>query len=398
MVYAIDQDSFERHLSTLQENSSKKLMDYFMKYWEPIKCEWVRGLQKGFLNFHQSVNNRCESFNKHVKTCVKSYSSMTQFITNLMVVIQHYQLQRDHRAVKLVTKTSTEVVKDVTVATYRKYLTPYACERVEDQLKLREKVEIVEVDQPEQYIVRVNCYSYENLSVSSTECSCRFRTGMSLPCRHIFHVRESFEIPLFSEDLCNPRWTLNYYIDHQRLLSTTGANELQGTSSQNITDNVEINEDEFLEDIRDKTNVICLPKEVILSETDKFSKAKKKAFEICTSMSLCGTAEFNTMYARLVEFCKYGFESDFQIVCSKKTLDKSKFNTRKELEMNSDGNNIMKTKMPDTVRKRGNTSGYGKTILKTNVIGTNKRKKLSKEIDVLPKKKKSPIEQNHEQK
>ena len=40
---------------------------------------------------------------------------------------------------------------------------------------------------------------------------------MRLPCRHIFKVRKQSLTPLFDPDLCEKRWTRNYYYKTQRV-------------------------------------------------------------------------------------------------------------------------------------------------------------------------------------
>ncbi|CAL4148857.1 unnamed protein product, partial [Meganyctiphanes norvegica] len=117
---------------------------------------------------------------------------------------------------KSVIKQPLQVTQNTHLLQYSKFLTPYACLKLEVQLEVIEKVEIMEVLQNN---IVVKCYSYENLIVSPTECTCRFRVGMGLPCRHIFKVREYFKQPLFSEGLCIERWHASYYAKNQRLLS-----------------------------------------------------------------------------------------------------------------------------------------------------------------------------------
>lgn len=48
------------------------------------------------------------------------------------------------------------------------------------------------------------------IQATITSCQCAFRASTQLPCRHIFAVRKQKQIPLFSEELVAPRWSLSY--------------------------------------------------------------------------------------------------------------------------------------------------------------------------------------------
>ena len=50
--------------------------------------------------------------------------------------------------------------------------------------------------------------------VSKNSCKCSFYSSMHLPCRHIFAVRTVEKEDLFSESLCDFRWTNKFYKSH----------------------------------------------------------------------------------------------------------------------------------------------------------------------------------------
>lgn len=54
--------------------------------------------------------------------------------------------------------------------------------------------------------------------VSVFSCDCRDFQYMRFPCRHIFAIRQLKKLSLFSKRLCDKRWTLDYYKNHQRAL------------------------------------------------------------------------------------------------------------------------------------------------------------------------------------
>ncbi|CAL4170273.1 unnamed protein product [Meganyctiphanes norvegica] len=382
MVYAIDEESYNSKRELLVKFSSTKLVAYFMTHWEPIKDEWVRGLQKQYMNLFQATNNRVESFNGKVKTIVKKYSVMTQCITDLMILVNHYEFERDRRALYTVIKHPLQVTEDIHVAQYSKFLTPYACEKVKEQLELMERVEIKELQDNK---VIVGCYSYANLTVSATECSCRFSTGMGLPCRHIFKVRNNFNLPLFAEELCHKRWSARYYAMNQRLLSKFTLNDSLPEHQNNINESSEENQDNLshISDENDDNlelgnNITQLPKRKIkyLDQHAKFKQAQLKTNDLCERMSSLGMNEFEKVYDRLVQFCEHCYDENFSITTSKDTVNHNPI-LEKISEINKVTPGTIKGKnnivFPTPMRIRGHPKGLGQT----NVLGLNKKKKFN---------------------
>jgi len=92
---------------------------------------------------------------------------------------------------------------------YAEVLTPYATTYVHKQLALRSRVNI-EKDNGVQCEV---ASSNGQLKVLIDSCQCTFWNSMHLPCRHIFAVREHWQVPLFTGSGIDARWTRAYMRD-----------------------------------------------------------------------------------------------------------------------------------------------------------------------------------------
>ena len=80
---------------------------------------------------------------------------------------------------------------------------------IRGQLKLVDKVHEIK-EENGQYTVE-------------TSCGCVFNTSMLLPCRHMFALRYKLQEPLFAAELCDKRWTAEYYWSTQRMFSVYSA-------------------------------------------------------------------------------------------------------------------------------------------------------------------------------
>ena len=103
--------------------------------------------------------------------------------------------------------------KDSAEYSYSQLLTSYAFTFVNKQLKLIDKVKNFE-EVEEGYVCQT---SEGSRNVNLSDCSCAFRTSMLLPCRHMFALCKGLCKPLYNAELCNKRWTSDYYRSTQRL-------------------------------------------------------------------------------------------------------------------------------------------------------------------------------------
>lgn len=100
-------------------------------------------------------------------------------------------------------------------AKYSVFLTSYAFEFVLKQLQLTEKVTFTNPSDDTNVLVET---SHGLKAVSTTSCECIFNTAMSLPCCYnIFALRKLRNEQVFDENLCNRRWSMEFYKSSQRV-------------------------------------------------------------------------------------------------------------------------------------------------------------------------------------
>lgn len=87
------------------------------------------------------------------------------------------------------------------------HLTPYAYKFVAKQMGLMEKAVLVN-DDSNQFLV---ASSEGSRVVSVNTCQCSSWKSMRLSCRHILAVQRKLGLDLFDNELCDRRWSTDYY-------------------------------------------------------------------------------------------------------------------------------------------------------------------------------------------
>jgi len=98
---------------------------------------------------------------------------------------------------------------------YMQYLTPYAYDFVARQMTLKDKIKFTE-DGPKLYHLST---AEGKIEVTTVSCQCMSWKSMWLPCRHILAARANAQLDMFSESLCDRRWSLSFYKAQQRVFS-----------------------------------------------------------------------------------------------------------------------------------------------------------------------------------
>ena len=149
------------------------------------------------------TNNRLESLNGKLKAVITRYSGMVQFFNDLMQCINSLKLERDHRALQVVTKRRvTTFDKESTLGKYMGFLTPFAFDYIKEQFQFSDKVKIL--DDVDDCSCKIDS-SEGQIITSVTNCSCTFTKSMKLPCRHIFPTRRHKGLSEYTEDACAER-------------------------------------------------------------------------------------------------------------------------------------------------------------------------------------------------
>ena len=218
MAYASTESEYSCLYDQLERDAPKEVVQYFNNSWHSIRSEWVLGFKSCCGNFLNSTNNRLESINGKLKQVIDRHSTLEEFISKFFIILVALRTERDHNAAVQFQKVKIHPFSsDSPEGQYCKLLTSYASPFVLKQMELSKKVqEIKEIDG--QYFIQT---SEGEKCVGLSDCNCIFRKSMLLPCRHIFALRNKLEQPLYSEDICNKRWTASYYRSTQRLFSSS---------------------------------------------------------------------------------------------------------------------------------------------------------------------------------
>ena len=221
------------------------------------------------------TNNRLESLNGKLKAVITRYSGMVQFFNDLMQCINSLKLERDHRALQVVTKRRvTTFDKESALSKYMGFLTPFAFDYIKEQFQFSEKVKIL--DNVDDCSCKIDS-SEGQIIASVTNCSCTFTKSMKLPCRHIFATRRHKGLSEYTEDACAERWKLDHFLAHHRVFQTSSFLE---TDDNELATGIE---------------VIGLDQGCpsrILTEQEKYKKAFQVAQSLAQQLSSLGMNEF----------------------------------------------------------------------------------------------------------
>jgi len=205
MAYAKSADEYADLHQDLLAVNLRSVTEYFDTNWHPIRDQ---RLKNDNVTFQNHTNKRNECINQKLKSIISKYSSLPQFFLQLTIALDSLRTERDHRAVLVFQKVPVTVYKQNTPEyLYMQLLTPYALGYVVKQLSLIDRVKILDKSGD---VYEINT-TEGIVKATATDCSCGFRKSMLLPCRHIFAVRSSSRVDLYSPELCATRWTLAYY-------------------------------------------------------------------------------------------------------------------------------------------------------------------------------------------
>jgi zinc finger SWIM domain-containing protein 3 len=218
MVYAKTEGEFEQLHNVLNISAPKRVIEYFDKNWYPIKDEWSmsKNLMKGC--FQNTTNNRIESINAKLKSVITENSTLVEFVHSFFTIISSLESERDFKAIyQLQKRLVTSYLPGSDEQNFLDFLTNEAGRMVIKQIEFSKKMKVPSKED------NASCFVINStegqLRCDPTDCSCNFKAGMLLPCRHIFAIRTHLKLPLFSEELVNKRWTLDYYKTCQRRLA-----------------------------------------------------------------------------------------------------------------------------------------------------------------------------------
>ena len=212
LVYAQDEENYHIYYQQLKDTKIKSVIEYYDQNWHGIRSQWVEGLKHDCCHYLNSTNNRLESLNQKIKSVVSRYSNILIFFQQLMKCLHSLSIERDHRAAIVFQKTPVNVC--VPLLEYQNYLMPYAFSHVLKQYRLAEHMKVnLDVDS-----TTATFYTKERaIHTLQDNCGCGYFKAMSLPCRHIFALRQCLQVDLFDNQLCALRWTRDYFQQSHRV-------------------------------------------------------------------------------------------------------------------------------------------------------------------------------------
>ena len=184
----------------------KPVQEYFDKNWSPIKTEWTK-----YNVFHGNcgnlTNNRLESINSKIKGFLSRFNSLISFIKDFFKWHTYRNLEISYKDIQFKLRRQVHHTDDELTSInkcYEERFIDYAYKKVAKHLRNSEYVTLrTRNDQYKECTIR---YLEETIYVTPQSCSCFEFWSIMIPCEHIFAVRRHYEMPLFSEDLCNERW------------------------------------------------------------------------------------------------------------------------------------------------------------------------------------------------
>lgn len=203
-----------------------------------------------------------------------------QFFSEFFSVLKCLRDQRNHHYLMAITRKNTEHKKlNADMQRYANYLTPYAFKFVNEQYLLSSSVNVIDQKSNDEYRMSSAKQAEKPHTVSTAICDCSFFTRMKLPCKHIFQLRITLDVPLFCESLINKRWSMEYYHSVERF--------------PNIPIVASEPEIEFKVTLLQEQKP---SKAKVLSQSQKFNKGLKLAQDIASLVSEGGMKTFLERY------------------------------------------------------------------------------------------------------
>ncbi|XP_071963768.1 zinc finger SWIM domain-containing protein 3-like [Antedon mediterranea] len=260
MVHANSEEIYEAAYEALKMTRLSCVIQYFEKNWHGSHHEWVEGFKGDDLTFLNRINNKLKTLSQLVNEVCQQQSSLHQFYCDFLFFLKSTRQVHDSNSLNNVGHTwSVGICRTGSAEEkYKALLTPYAFMYVMQQLEeLPNNVIVVEEHPDGRYSIELES---SHLNVSTSDCECVFRSAMQLPCRHIFAVRSIEGQDLFDEELCNPRWSIEYYKEKHAL------NDEIESSIYNL-------DNEVVEEAQQEVTII--------TQAEKYHKA----FMVCENLS-----------------------------------------------------------------------------------------------------------------
>ena len=275
LVNADSEESYTTLKQELYDNINHAFQGYFIKNWDVCREKWVKFLHDYHLHFANTTNNRLECHNHKLKDVASRAMLISDMFEKMLLFCRTNTTEYSHKLFVEQFSTCNMANDSIPgVTDICSTCTAYSAERIVEQLKLSNSVKYtITIGESDGTFVAVYKSHQHHVSSITNCCSCSFSKVMGLPCRHIFAVRTSQNLPVFDLHLVAKRW----HKDYQLLVDSTD----QTPDLQDCSATVELS-----------TIVTKGPSMSTLSKNQKYRKALGIRQKLAALTSECGMNEF----------------------------------------------------------------------------------------------------------
>ena len=277
LVNADNEESYAALKQELYDNTNHAFQGYFIKNWDVCREKWVKFLRDDHLRFANTTNSHLECHNHKLKDVVSRSMLISDMFEKVLLFCRTNATEYSHKLFVEQFSTSSMASDSIPgVADIYSTCTAYSAEKIVEQLKLSHSVKYtIAVGGSDGAFVAVYKSHQHHVSLTSNCCSCSFSKVMGLPCRHVFAVRTSQNLPVFHLQLVARRW----HTDYQLTVDPSQTSYFH--SEQDCSATVKLS-----------TIVTKGPSMSTLSKNQKYKKALGLGQKLAALTSECGMSEF----------------------------------------------------------------------------------------------------------
>lgn len=231
------------------------------------------------LHLASTTNSRLECHNHKLKDVVSGSMSISEMFDNVLLFCRSNATEYGHKSSVEEFSSSCSAddsipgVTDITSS-----CTSDVATRIVEQLKLSQKLQY-EIREGEDATVLVCNHQHYHVTLSEHRCSCSFSKTMGLPCRHLFAVRASQNLPVFELQLVAQRWHKEYQL-------------LVGAANESRENSASVGMSLSTLPVKSKFSGT-------LSRNQKYSSALEIGKKLTLVASGCGMPDFRKRYQQL---------------------------------------------------------------------------------------------------
>ena len=214
IVHAKSEAEYERMRQELLDVTNQAFKQYFLNNWDSCREKWVTYLRDENVHFANTTNNRLECHNHKLKDVTTRSMSISEMFESVLLFCRSNASEYDHKSFVeelLSIASADDCIPGVLEVTSS--CTAYSARLIIEQLKLSQQTQykIEPRSEGDDYTVAYSDHEH-HVSLLRHHCSCSFSKVMGLPCRHLFAVRASQNLPVFELALVAERWRKDYQL------------------------------------------------------------------------------------------------------------------------------------------------------------------------------------------